>query len=98
MDNRFALSTRSRGASTARPAVLDALVGMSSTQSWAAPFSVADRTLVILIENGGVDLGIPTLVEKLIDLIPGSSAFGENTKRELVELIRKRIKEATDAL
>ncbi len=38
--------------------------GIAGAQSWATPFSAADRVLVILIDNGGVDLGIPELVDK----------------------------------
>ena len=43
--------------------------------SLALPASSAtDRVLVVLIENGGIDLGLPDLVDKLVDGIPGASA------------------------
>ncbi len=39
---------------------------LSSAQSvWAMPFAAPDRALVVLIENGGVDLGLPGLGEKI---------------------------------
>ena len=97
MENRFASPIRARG-TRARPAVLDALAGLSGAQSWVKPFSVQDRTLVILIENGGVDLGIPELAEKLIDAIPGSSAIPGSVKRRLIDFLRKKITDSTDAL
>ena len=71
MENRFLELDRG---STAAP--IDAGAGgrrspASPPRRWAAPFAAADRALVILIENGGVDLGIPELVDKILAVIPG---------------------------
>lgn len=75
---------------------------IASAQSlWAGTFSVTDRVLVILIENGGVDLGIPTLVEKVWSSIPTSlmpDEFGDAARKSLVALLRKKIKDVTDNL
>ena len=40
----------------------------------ASSLPAASRVLVVLIENGGVDLGLPDLVDRLIEEIPGASA------------------------
>src|SRR6202012_6244379 len=45
----------------------------TATMPWSGSFSVGDRALLVLIENGGVDLGIPDLVDRLIAPLPGSS-------------------------
>ena len=73
--------------------------GVASAQSlFGKQFSAPDRVLVILIENGGIDLGIPTLVEKVLALLPGSEIIPDSVKQELVELIRQKIKSFTDNL
>src|SRR5713101_757976 len=74
--------------------------GFASPQSvnWARATSAQTRALVILIENGGVDLGIPTLVDKLLAVIPGASMISDETRQQLVDLIREKIKKFTDNL
>ena len=65
---------------------------------WAAQLSAADRVLVILIENGGVDLGIPELVNKLLAFLPGSGLIPDSVKQRLVAHLREKIKSFTDNL
>jgi GH24 family phage-related lysozyme (muramidase) len=99
MDNQFTASGRTRGiGGGARPGVVDALRRMSSSQSAGRTFPLADRTLVLLIENGGVDLGIPELAGKLLDVIPGSSILPSNVRQQLVDVLREKILSATDTL
>jgi GH24 family phage-related lysozyme (muramidase) len=73
---------------------------MASSQFsvWAQPFSAQDRVLVILIENGGVDLGIPTLVDKLLSSVPAASLIPDTYRQKLVNLIREKITDFTDNL
>jgi flagellum-specific peptidoglycan hydrolase FlgJ/GH24 family phage-related lysozyme (muramidase) len=67
--------------------------GWSSAQAaWAGSFSAGDRALLVLIENGGVDLGIPDLVDKLIDALPGSSIIGDSLRKQIVDFIRTKLK------
>ena len=61
-------------------------------------FSAPDRVLVILIENKGTDLGIPTLVEKVLALIPGSEIIPDSVKQDLIKYIREKITSFTDNL
>jgi GH24 family phage-related lysozyme (muramidase) len=75
---------------------LDRFSSQSST--WARPFAATDRVLVILIENGGVDLGIPALVDILLQVIPGTSIIPASYRQKLVDFIRKKIEEFTDNL
>jgi hypothetical protein len=99
MQNRFLemdqyLKRRRPGTTTHR-----APRAASSTLSvYTQPFAAQDRALVILIDNGGVDLGIPTLVEKILGAIPGSSLIPDSFKTKLVETIRDKIKSVTDRL
>ena len=65
---------------------------------WAMPFSASDRALVILIENGGVDLGLPALVDKLLSAIPGSDIIPSSQRQKLVTYLREKIKGFTDNL
>lgn len=65
---------------------------------WVRPMAAQNRVLVILVENGGVDLGIPTLVEKLLQMLPGSSVIPESFRQALVDTLRSKIKAITDNL
>jgi GH24 family phage-related lysozyme (muramidase) len=65
---------------------------------WSQPMSAAQRTLVILIENGGVDLGIPELVDKLLKLLPGTSFLPDSLRQDLIDFLRKKIQSFTDNL
>ncbi len=73
------------------------LSGMQSWE-WSAPFAATDRVLVVLIENGGVDLGIPDLVDRLLALIPGASMLPDSAKTALVNAIRDKLKSVTNNL
>src|ERR1043165_7579491 len=73
--------------------------GLASMQStWARPFSATDRALLILIENGGVDLGLPTLVDKLFAALPVGDVIPDSYRSELVTLLREKITSFTDNL
>lgn len=66
---------------------------------FATSSSAADRTLVILIENHGIDLGLPDLVDKLIDQIPGaSSIISDGMKAQIVTALRDWLRTTTDNL
>jgi GH24 family phage-related lysozyme (muramidase) len=65
---------------------------------WAMPFAATDRALVILIENGGVDLGLPTLVDNLLSAIPGADVIPDSYRKKLVTLLREKITNFTDNL
>lgn len=74
------------------------LIASSQSSMWAQPFSAQNRALVILIENGGIDLGIPTLVDKLLSSVPGSDLIPDTFKRNLVDDIREKLNSFTDKL
>ena len=65
---------------------------------YAKSFTADQRALVVLIENGGIDLGIPELVDKLLQVLPGASVIPENTRQKLIVFIRDTIKGFTDSL
>ena len=70
----------------------------SQSSVWSQPFSATDRTLVILIENGGVDLGIPVLVTKLLEVIPQSNLIPAKYKNSLAQVIHEKLMKFTDNL
>lgn len=57
----------------------------SSAQSfdWSRPQSATQRALVILIENGGIDLHIPQLVDQVLSMIPGASLLPDSIRVQL---------------
>lgn len=66
---------------------------------WATPHAAGQRVLVVLIENGGIDLGLPDLVRKLIETVPGaSSVISDSTRDVIVERLRSWLRGATDTL
>ena len=66
--------------------------------AWSQPMSASNRTLVILIENGGVDLGIPALVDKFFSAVPGGDNIPEGYKKKLVDYLHEKIVGFTDNL
>src|SRR3954462_15212225 len=66
---------------------------------FAGAQTVADRVLVVLIENGGIDLGLPDLVNQLIDEIPGAATLiGDDLKAQIVSGLKDWLKKTTDQL
>jgi GH24 family phage-related lysozyme (muramidase) len=63
---------------------------------FARPFSAAQRALVILIENGGIDLGLGTIVDRLLDAIPLSSLIPDEVRQTMVREIDRKVREITD--
>ncbi|MFT3877540.1 MAG: hypothetical protein QM708_14135 [Propioniciclava sp.] len=71
----------------------------TSRSVWSAVQSAADRQLVVLIENGGIDLGLPALVEKLVQAIPGAEAIiTPDVRRSLAETINEAIRRTVDTM
>ena len=81
----------------------------SESRSGAAPrayaqslfsrgLSADQRALVVLIENGGIDLGIPKLVDKLLEVLPQSNLLPESVRQKLIVFVRDTIKGFTDTL
>jgi len=73
------------------------LAGAASI-GYAYPFSATDRVLVILIENGGIDLGLPDLVDRLLSAVPGASVLPDSVKSGIVTALRDRLRSITDNL
>jgi GH24 family phage-related lysozyme (muramidase) len=93
MENRFLDAEESFGKPARRSQRRQARSG-----GWARPFSAVDRRLVILIENGGVDLGIPRLVDEVLSRLPGASVIPASYRERLVEHIRQSLRRWTDQL
>jgi hypothetical protein len=94
MDNRFLAYSASL---TAQPRARSRTTG-SRPRRFSHSFTSSQRALIVLIENGGIDLGIPELVDKLLSALPGSSLIGADTRRALVDAIRAKLRSVTDTL
>ena len=71
----------------------------SSTSLWSMSQSASDKQLVVLIENGGIDLGIPALVDRIIRSIPqGERLVPDDLRARFVQVITDGLKSATDTL
>lgn len=86
-----------RGGSNGSVPVFPA-VSASQSYAWARPFSAAQRVLIILIENGGIDLQIPQLVDSIISALPGSSMIPDSVKRDLRDVIAKKINDTVKSV
>jgi len=53
---------------------------------------------VILIENGGVDLGIPELVDKILQALKVESVVPDAARKQLISFLTTKIKGLTDDL
>jgi len=91
--NRFIAYAASLPSPSAAPAWQ-----MSRAQSWAAPFTAQQRALVVLIENGGVDLELGALVDKIADKLPIGGEMAKTALRPLAGALREKIKAVTDTL
>ena len=69
-----------------------------SRGGFARPFSADTRALVVLMENGGVDLGIHQLVDAILSQLPELLRPSQSDIDRIVHGIRQAIREVTDGL
>jgi hypothetical protein len=64
------------------------------------PFGPKDRTLVVLLENGGIEIDVPAILLKLKKLIPASAAslIPDTVIQQAGDYIKEQIKKKTDFL
>ncbi|MEV6598588.1 hypothetical protein AB0M36_17180 [Actinoplanes sp. NPDC051346] len=85
-----------RGARTAvQPRVR---YGRATAQSISRTMASTDRALVVLLDNGGLDLGLPALVDTILRELPGAGLIPESVKRDAVSWLRQELKKVTDNL
>jgi GH24 family phage-related lysozyme (muramidase) len=89
MDGYFARRGKGRAA-RARAANAPAI---SQSAAWVRPMSADQRVLVILIENGGIDLQIPRFVDSVIDAIPGSSLIPDSVRKAIRDFVAAKVNE-----
>lgn len=99
MDNRFLAFAASMPApARARAPQRRAQQRWVQSQSLARPFAAAQRALVVLIENGGIDLDLAGLVDKLVSVMPGGDFVTQGMRATLANALREKIKSVTDTL
>jgi GH24 family phage-related lysozyme (muramidase) len=102
MENRFRemnaylgrLETRSgngKGNGAAKASWTSQSVVGERAPAWAKSLSVSQRVLVVLIDNGGIDLRIPEVVDAIIDIIPGSSLLPDSVRQTIREAVKSEI-------
>jgi hypothetical protein len=69
----------------------------ASVAEYSRDLAATRRALVVLIENGGVDLGIPELADRLLSAFP-QSLVPADARRKLIAFLRDSIKRQTDNL
>lgn len=67
------------------------------TSALVTPRPADRRALVVLIENGGLDLGIPRLVDSVLERIP-EFLLPKKAREEVVRAVEKKLVEVTDNL
>jgi GH24 family phage-related lysozyme (muramidase) len=76
-----------------------ALRAPSRHSPWVAPQAATTRELVVLIENGGIDLNLRPLVDAAVDRIPGASlVISQDMRGAIVAQLREWIRRTTDNL
>lgn len=70
----------------------------STATSWSGTMTASNRALVILIENGGVDLGIPALVDKIFSALNSLIPVPAIARQALINFLREKITTFTDNL
>jgi hypothetical protein len=66
--------------------------------AWVVPQAAAERELVVLLENGGIDLNLRAFVDGLIDLLPGSSLISDEMRGQIAARLREWLRTTTDNL
>lgn len=85
-DNRF-LTHRERHAPYGHP---------HRPPAWVIPQAATQRELVVLLENGGIDLNLRPFVDGLLDLLPGSSLVSDEQRGQLSARLREWLRATTD--
>ncbi len=97
LDTSYRLRNRGNGKASSNGAASTKSFSFS-TSNRSFSMSAQDRVLVILIENGGIDLGIPELVDKILTALDIKSVIPEVAKQQLISYLRAKIKGLTDDL
>lgn len=101
LEGMSTITARSRSSTLTRTASRQGPVtGISSRNRYgfSGPMSTDERALVVLMENGGIDLGVGTLIDHLLDQVPGSSVIPRSARDALVRQVDEKIRSATDNL
>jgi hypothetical protein len=66
---------------------------------WVVPQAAGQRELVVLLENGGIDLGLRGLVDGVVNLLPGASLLvSEDVRGAIAARLREWLRQTTDDL
>ena len=108
MENRFMKIDTPRSAHGAQGALrrpdlhgrrpMAGSMSVSGGSRLARSLSADQRALVILIENGGIDFGIPEMADKLLAVLPQSAMIPQSVRQTLIAFLRDTIKSFTDDL
>lgn len=73
-------------------------MAVRANRTLVSPLSANERALVVLIENGGIDLRIGNLADSILAMLPGSSSIPDSAHRDLIDYLNRSFREMTDNL
>ena len=74
------------------------IAGMQSFSPFSFPLAATDRALIVLIDNGGIDLQLGDVVDRLLALVPGGSVLPDSARQGIVNALHDKIKSVTKNL
>jgi hypothetical protein len=77
---------------------LQRIAGMQSIPPFSFPLAAADRALIVLIDNGGIDLQLGDVVDRLLALVPGGGMLPSPVRQGIVSALHDKIKSVTRSL
>jgi GH24 family phage-related lysozyme (muramidase) len=101
LDGLTASMSRTRVSSLTHAAahgLWDPSIASRNRFGFSGPLSTDERALVVLMENGGIDLGVGSLIDQLLSAVPGASVIPRSARDALVRYVDERIRSATDSL
>lgn len=63
---------------------------------WSTAKSASDRVLIVLLENGGLDLRLGDLVDRILAAVPSIIPIPDSFRSQLKDYLNKKIRELTD--
>jgi len=74
------------------------IAAMQSFSPFSFPLAVTDRALVVLIDNGGIDLQLGDVVDGLLALVPAGRMLTGSLRQDIVNALHDKIKSVTKNL
>lgn len=74
------------------------IAGMQSFSPFSFPLATTNRALIVLIDNGGIDLQLGDVADGLLALVPGAIMLPDKVRQGIVDALHDKIKSVTKNL